>query len=425
MAITIERNIPEFNSAYNKQELAVSSEHFSIAGFNYVFRVNVEGVAGFKEFRALPEPAQDFGVKDFHNYIETFVRSALFDPNDVAAFELARTTQFPSIRRYDIDIFELWTVAGVPTLDPDGDGAVNTGQKYAWNASYPHVEWIDEQNEATPFNEWFLSPANGIAGQFLTNNREVRNRITDHGWTYLLSDTPADVDFLEIKTFDSAGSLIQTVNINNLLGAIDTNSRFLRVSTGPASLNAVTGGIVLGAQPIITAAVATYTIQCFQAGPNVISELLTFTIESACRYTPVRIHFENQFGAFDGFNFNFRNQRSERTKNKTGMFEPYNVIATGLEYKNSNRSNITLQTTTENRQKVRSEYLTEEENEWLKELIRTNEAYIEFTNKGGHTDLKPIKEIKGVWTQKVDDIDKLYTIEMDLILSWDDESQRR
>lgn len=427
MAITIQKNIPEFNSTYNKQELAVSSEHFSIPGFNYVFRVNVEGVAGFKEFRALPEPSQNFGVKDFHKFIETFVFAAIFDPQSQNSFDFARIDgSMPSIIKYDIDIFELWTVAGVPTLDPDGDGPVNTGDKFAFEGSFPHHKWIDEQNEATPYNQWLLNDTNGIAGEFLTNNKLPRVKITDDQWTYLLTDTPIDIDYLEVKTFDSDGVLIQTVNANNLLGAPITNSRMLMVASGPQSLNNIVLGIVLGAQPIITAAVASYTIQIFKLAPaTAISELLTFNIEEVCRYVPVRVSFLNEFGGFDSFNFNFRNQESDRTRKATGNYDPYNVISTGIEYANKNSAALTLETVSTPRLKIRSEYLTDDENAWLRELIRTREAYVFYLNKQDHSDLKPIKEVVGVWVEKERSIDKLFTIDLDLIMSWDDHSQRR
>ena len=427
MSITIEDNIPEYNAAYNEQELAVSSDQVGQPGFHYVFRVNVEGIAGFKEFWVLPEPSQQYGVKDFSGYVERFVHATIFDPDSTAAFEYATGPGIQSIVKYDIDIYELWNTGSPaePTLDPDGNGAVNTGDKYAFEASFPHHEWIDEQNEATPYNQWFLNPTNGTAGEFLTDNKLPRVKQADHGWTYLLTDQPADVDFVEIVTYDEDDNVIQTVNINNLLVSSNTTARMLRVATSPASLNAVVGGIVLGSQPIVTDAVKSYTIQCFQSGPNVVSEILSFTVEEPCRYEPIRIHFLNQYGGFDSFNFNWRNQESDSTKKANGMYDPYRVVSGGLSYENQDSSKGTLQTTTTTNIKARSEYLTEAENDWLRQLFRTRKIFLEKTNKAGNTDLYPISDIRGPWSQKVKSIDKLFNLDVDFTMSWDDHSQRR
>lgn len=427
MSITIEKNIPEYNTAYNPQELAVSSNQVGQDGFHYVFRVNVEGESTFKEFRVLPEPSQDYGVKDFHQFIERFVRPAIFDPESTVAFEYADGPGIQSIVKYDIDIYELWNVADVPTLDPDGNGPVNTGDKYAFEGSFGKRAWTDEQNETTPFNDWLMNVTNGTDAQFLTDNKLPRVKITDHGWTYLLTDTPADVDFVQIKTYDENDALIQTVEINNPVGTGITKARMLRMASSPASLNAITSGITLGSQPIVTAAVKSYTVQVFKAGPDTaISELLPFHLEEPCRYEPVRIHFLNRYGGFDNFNFNWRNQESDDTKRSTGVYEPYRVVSGGIEYKNSDEAAETLQTRTTPKIKVRSEYLTEAENDWLRQLTRSRKWYISITNKQGHPDLEPVKEVRGApWKQNVLEIDKLFNLDLDLIMSWDDHSQRR
>lgn len=426
MSITIVKDIPEYNSAYNTIELECDSTNVGMTGFQYIMRLNIEGAATYKQFNVDPEPSQNYGVKDFHRFIETEVYPTIFDPTTTAAVEYADDTGIQSIIKFDIDIYELWDVAGVPTLDPDAEGPVNTGDKYAWEASFRHHDWIDEANETTPFNTWLMNATNGASAQFLTDNKAQRVGILDYGVTNTLTDVVADLDYVQYKSYDSAGTLIQTVEINILVSNGLTKFRNLRVATSPASINAVTAGVITGALPLVTSSVASYTVQMFSnTGPTAVSEILTFTVEEACRYDMVRVHFLNELGGFDSFNFRFRNQESSTSKGKTGRFNPYNVVSGGINYSHSNYGATTLQTTTTNKIKVRSDYLTDAENEWIRQLAKSREAYIQFTDKQGHTALKPIKSVSRNWVEKVGSIDKLYNVEFDLELAWLDLSQRR
>ena len=157
MAITIEQAIPEYNSAYNKIEMVCSSTNVGMTGFQFVFDVAIEGVVGTTRLKCTPEPSQNYGVKDFHKFIETFVYPTIFDPTTTTAIEYADDTGIQSIIKFNIDILEQWDVAGVPTVDPDELGPVNTGDKYAWEASFRHHDWIDDINETTPFNTWLMN----------------------------------------------------------------------------------------------------------------------------------------------------------------------------------------------------------------------------------------------------------------------------
>ena len=123
MAITIETDFPDYNPVYNILEVALSSTNVSNTNFEYVLEVTVEGESS-REFRVFPEPSNDFGVKDLHQYLETFVMPEFGQFDTVNGFEYSDNT----IRKFSILYKEQWEAAGLPV---EGD-TLQGADKYIW-----------------------------------------------------------------------------------------------------------------------------------------------------------------------------------------------------------------------------------------------------------------------------------------------------
>lgn len=421
MAITIETDFEDYNPVYNDVEVAVSSTNSGNSGFKFVFEVTVEGET-MKTFKVTPEPSQSFGVKDFHSFLETFVVPEFGDHTSTSGFEYSTDT----IRKFDILYKEEWLVAGVPTI---GEDTLQGGDKYIWEGSLRRHDWVDEKIDANPFNTYLCNVTNGTSAEFLTKQKTRRVRTTDLGWVWFMTDTPNDTKRLEIKTYDGAdgtGSVLGTWRINNLLSTSGTLPRLQRVAAAPQSLNNVDAGeFDTGTPPVIDSNVVSYTIQLVNSSNVAASEILTFNMETDCRYEVIRVHYENELGGYDSFNFKFRNQRSEPLTKETYMSDPYRVTASGLDIKHEHEQSITHYIKTAPEILVRSPYLSDQENEDMRVFFKSTSTYIEFIDSQGNNNFKPVKEIKGTWREKVTSIDKLHNQEATLVLSWNDYSQRK
>ena len=110
-----------------------------------------------------------------------------------------------------------WNVDGSFEVNPNGDESVDVNNLRVWCGSFNEHPWIDQRAEGTPFNTWIMNTTNGTAAKFLTPYPDKKVQINDLGWTYFMTDTPADVDRMIVKTYDSAGVIIATFSITNVV----------------------------------------------------------------------------------------------------------------------------------------------------------------------------------------------------------------
>ena len=323
------------------------------------------------------------------------------------------------IIEYHIEYGEQYAVAGVITDFKD----LTTGStKYAWCGSFKENQWITEINKTTPFGSYIMDLLGGNKNQFLTNYKTPKVKLTDLGWTWLMTDNVNDIDYVEIKTYDSAGALINTFTAADLSSTL-TPGKVKSVATSPQSLNNI-NPLLTGVQPVITSAVDYYTIQIFESTPTAISEILTFTIQEDCRYETFRLHFLNELGGFDSYNFLGRNQRSASSKRKFYTRAETVINSTGITYSHENIGSLDYYVRTNEKIKLKSEYLTNTESDWLQELVNSPNVLLEV---GESEDVRfyPVRVTTNGWTEKITEIDKLFKLEIDVELALQNTRQRR
>ena len=199
-----------------------------------------------------------------------------------------------------------------------------------------------------------------------------------------------------------------------------------KVATGPESINNLTGAWISGAQPIITSSVAFYTVGLENSANTEASEELNFYLQEPCRYTQRRIHFQNRYGSFDAFNFNLRSQKEETIERKGYKYEKYPLTNAGISRLYQDQAQVTNYTKIQEFLTVRSDYLTTEQNEWLKQFMNSTEMYLEFTDPSGAQNFIAYEKPEGnSWLEQETDIDKLFMMEAKLKLSQTSEGQRR
>jgi hypothetical protein len=424
----IKNQPPAYAPVYNILEVCVFEQDapsLAMPNYKYIIEVIVTGHLTQKFF-VPPEPKQNFGIQDVSRYVDQFVKEAIPEPTDNQFVNSFYQGEPEFLIEYKIQVTSGWDVAGVFTEDPDGVGPVISGALYAWSASFEEHDWIDQVNEAVPFDTWLLNTTNGADALFLTNYPSKKVQLNDLGWTYLLTDTPADVDRVRIETFDSTGASIAVFEVTNPIPHAVPLEDLLRMATGPGNLNMIIPGqFISGAQPIITSSVSTYTMQVFDNAANPSSELITFTIEEPCRYETYRLHFLNRLGGFDAYNFTFRSQPTRETKRKSYTKADNNVDVNGIRYDHKDNGTVDYNITTRNKVKLRSEYLTEAEHDWLQELVDSPTVYLEFTKLNGSRDFKGVRVTTNRWEQKILSIDKLFQLVIDIDLGLENKRQTK
>lgn len=423
--ITIKTTPPSYSPVYNPIEIcAYEQDATSRSEDNYKYVITCTTEAGDTDTWYVPLAPSDklfYGWQDVSRFLEKFISESLLLGLTDSAFVAASV-----IARYTIDIESGWNVAGVFTVDPDGVGAVSTGNLYFWGGSFEYHNWIDQMNQGTPFNSWINNTTLGSSGQFLTNNPDTRTRLTDYGRINYLTDTPGDVDELLVETYDADGVSISSFVIDNPLGSTPTANRILSIAAGAASLNAVNNTYIsTGAQPIVTSDVASYTIQVNNTISGAMSEVLTITLEEDCRYEAYRLHFLNKLGGFDFFNFRSRNELKSTTNRKTYTRSETIIETAGISYSNQDNGKADYYVENRDKYKLRSDYITASQYTWLKELINSPLVFMEYENTARATDYKQVYVTTSSWDEKKTDIDKLIKFELDVEAAHMNQRQRR
>ncbi len=426
-AITIKTDLDTFVPVYNPMEICVhetDAPTLALTDYKYIFDVYIEGVTSpaYKRYEVIPESVTDYGVVDISRYCEGYVYNALPANSFTVPFGLGTTaTGLNSIIKVTVKYGYSYMNAGVYTVVAD---TVTGSAKYAWNGSLDWRTWVDNFD----YTDYICNITNGANGQFLTDMKTNYVSIDNIGCHCILSDTPTDIDYLVIKTYSDANftTLVQTATKAISVTQASTQARNYRVATAPETLNSLTGAWVTGAQPVITSSILSYTIQLTNSASTVASEILYFVIEEPCRYEQRRLHFVNNLGGWDAFNFNLKSTERREIERKGYKYDKYPVVTAGISRSVSNQSQVTNYVASQDYISLRSNFITEAQNDWLKQLIESPEIYMEITDASGAQNYYAVENIVGTsWVEKQIENDKLFTMDVEIKLSQKNYRQRR
>jgi len=360
-SITIKTTPATYSPVYNPIEICVYEQTAaSRSETNYKYIITCDLSTGESDTWYVPLAPADklyYGWQDVSRFLEKFIKEKLVPVATDSGFVAAQDTGIVS---YTISVQSGWGVSGTFTVDPDAVGAVTTSTLYAWGASFEHHDWIDQVNEASPYNTWICNTTNGTSAQFLTNNPYIEARLTDLGRINILTDDPGNIDHLLIKTYDSSDTLINSFVVDNPLGATPVANRVLSIAAAPQSLNNIDASYIsTGSQPIIDSTVSYYTMQLDKTGAGgTSSELLTIYLEEDCRYETYRLHFLNKFGSYDFYNFTSRNELKTKTNRKTYTRGETIIETDGIQYSNQNNGKSDYYVESRDTLKLRSDYIS-------------------------------------------------------------------
>lgn len=419
MAITIEQNLKDYAPAFNDMEILLSdATNSGQPNYRYVFQIYVNTVLVATK-KVLPDPSASLGYCDINEIVGSYIETEIAPYASDEGFEEGLFSPIVDV------LVRFGNEFGSPT-PTEYLNLANSGTVYAWAASFSYNEWVSriQFSAAGAFSPWILT--SGTTRHFLTYQLAPKVSLSNLGWAWCILDDPTDVGVLEIKTYDSADALIDTFNAITNVTTGTTSSKCQSVPIAPQSLNNIlNANLSLGTQPIIDSSVSYYTIKILDTLSAAMSETITCTIEEPCRYTQYRLHFLNKLGGFDAYNFNARNQISTQVERK--QYEKHvnrisiaNNIVRDHQYDGKQDYYVRSQDSI----KLRSDFLTYEENQWLKELITSPQVYLEFAD-GDEQNFKPVRILTNKWEEKITSIDKLFKLEIDVEFSHANRRQRR
>lgn len=342
MAITIEQEPSEFTPVYNPNIFVLSSDNTAEAGFQYVVDVYFDAILQTRHLLSA-RPDNGLGLFDASEVMKSQVTHNI----DASTGQFATNPQ--SYKKYQIKVGEKTTALGVVA------DLATSSFIFAWNSVFEFNDFVDYDED----DHLLLDGTK----PFLSSGPLSRKiELNQKAWFYSMNDTPGNYDQIRVEKFDASGGSLGVLLIPNPFNTATDDNKFTRAGVGTWNINDFSVGF-------IDASVASYTVLAEDTGGTDISNTYTFTIDTQCRYTTIRIHFLNRLGGFDAFNFtkvaDYTSSIQRRSfNNPVGDFSGSSFV-----YSKDQREKNIMNTTINNRLTIRSDYLTEAELAWLKECV--------------------------------------------------------
>lgn len=411
MAVTILDTPEIYSPAYNDIVFVVTSDKKTQANFRYIADVYIG--TDMIRLPLLPHPTYGSGAFNVGRIVETYVNSDI--SKDTYGFQ----QNLNSYKSFYVRFGEEYGLStSGTTVYPN---QVTSSTIYGWNSN---IDFLPFQNYT--YTDYVAQPSGALVTTRLLTNQptEVKIRDDEDAWTHVMSDTSGTVYYAEVLTYDSSNNLLQTVKINNSYQALGSvNDRFVRFGSGTRNLNLISSsGIVLGSQPIITASVAYYYVDFHKYTGTAVTTKQRYNVDNTCtKNVTYRFHFLNKVGGFDSFTFIRGSQKDVEIKRSN-----YKKVSGGLTsastygYSKSDRGDVQYFTQLRDGIKVKSDWLSEDESDWLEELITSPEVYLDDPTHG----LVAVNIKNPTYKFKQTAQDKMIMLEIDFEYSYNRYRQR-
>ncbi len=368
MAISIITTPNDIVNVYNEIVLTALSTNIANDNFTYLVDIYINGSATYNtRLRVPPIPNGGFCVVDLHRILESYVSSDMFKSNDNAGSYGCPNSSLT----YEVKVGEEYILAGVLVTNEDED--VTTTLK-AVNGSLSYFDFVDYD-----YQKYIPTDINS---KHLTNapTQEVVSK-NDLGYLYYL-DPLFEVPFLQIRGFNDnnvkiTDCYVDLTNSNNLVNRIP----FAPKSIDNIDISDLT--ILQGATPMFsTNGISYYTIDFLNNVNNKTLKSKKYILREDCENEMVRLIFLNRLGGYDAFNFYGRNNSEHKIERKNYKKTPNRIDASGnYSYSKSDKEKVQYYTKTTEKISCNSDWITEEEEKWLLELIESPEIYMQVGNE--------------------------------------------
>jgi hypothetical protein len=388
MAITINQEPATYSPAYNPLFFVATSDNTAEDNFNYI--VDIYWSSTFQTRHRLPaRPDNGRCLFDASEIVQNLITHDIDNSGTGYFFR-----NLNSFLKFQIKFGEEYDVAGVSTVFAD---LATSSNIYAFNASLHPDEFIN-------WDPSYFLLAN-YSCKFLTNSPTIqKTRAGESMRLYSIASDPSKYHRLQVKKYNASGIISTDVIANPYTAASDSNM-FLNAMVGYLDIEVALGaGYLTGA--------TYYTVQVINSSGVAMSELRRFNIVTECsKYTPVRLHFLNKLGGFDSFTF------TKSSKDSSNMDKSFYKSGTGsfsgsaFSISVSDREDQTLSVTVKDSITLNSDWLSEEESLWLKELVSSPIVFQDFAGQ-----LKPVRILDTRYDPKKKVNEKLFNLSITLAL---------
>lgn len=409
--LSIQQQPQTYQPAYNDLIFVLTSPNSSNSNYKYILDITVS--VDVIRLKCFPDPVYGSGVFNIGRIIETYVGS------DIRKDRYDFKTNDNSFIRY--------SVSGGEEYGDDGEVVVYAGLEttetiYAWNAV---VKYLPFQSYA---QNNYLSDGGKVLN-FYSSTFKRKIEFNQDAWVYFNQSDLTMFDKAEVTVYNSANAVIRQCDIANIYSSGVTDaSHFTRFSCGTRQLNLASSGVItnlVGSGAIITASAARYSF--FFDGNNS-SQGFEFTIiDPDCTYTTYRLHWLNKLGAFESFNFT-KKPTTETSIIRNKYKPPIGALtgANSYSYAIKDRGTKSFFTQMDDALRLRTDWLTDEEYNFLQELIESPEIYIDtLTQDGVSYELVPVTCADSRFVTKTTLNDKCFALEINLEFCFSRFSQRQ
>jgi hypothetical protein len=356
MSYTIIQAPSEFSPAYNENIFVVGgSDNISEPNFRYVFKIFLNGATDPIIKKRYPHPVNGNAMIDVGRLVESFVT------HDIDTTVFGFQTCGNSIMKYYVEFYEEFEVDGVITLS---EVQFVSDIKKCWNGI---INFIDGAN----YNQ----------NNYLIDNSKILNHslvrevtMDSNGWLYMLQQmSSGKIHNCYVECFDVSGDSISGVAFSSpFTNESVLANNMLRVDCSPNGLNQVPDELIfIGSQPIVPTNAVTYKVQIgYYNGEELISKgIYDFKIVDYCNDVIYPIHYLNNLGAFETFNFTKGSKRTETIKRESYKKVVGSLTESGYGYSVSDRADNTSNTVIKDTYKVRTNWLSQDNQALLEQLV--------------------------------------------------------
>jgi hypothetical protein len=376
VALSITQQPNAYQPAYNDTNFVITESSGAIYtkdNFKFIGDVKVNSASIAKLKSPIYYGSTNKGVFNIGRILENYV-SYDFNLNDTSASGCTN-----SIKDYSVEFGYEFSTSATGTITEYLNLTSATGS--VWNASLNPIDLVSYSGQYTMSG----------SGKFLTPLRSKTISRTQKDFLYAIRNTATSA----VVTYSD--STTQTIAL--------PSSKVVRIPCG-SQLTIPSG--------------ATYYDIVLKNGGTTLSETYRITLFDECsKYDTTDIFFLNSLGGFDSFRFDKVRRDNYSIERKQYKSNPYTLGAT-YAYETSSFKLKTYDTLSTHRVKLFSNWITEQQSEWLRDLI---ESPVVFMYDG--MTLVAVNVDTNTYEVKRHVQDKVFNIEFDVVYSFENKRQRQ
>jgi len=268
-----------------------------------------------------------------------------------------------------------------------GGDQIFTKIKSVWNGVRNEDDWL-----SFDYEDYIINNTPSVTKRFLTDSpRTISIDSAQSYHLYFIANERFGAYQYNIKVYDGydgSGSLIADAIVTNGIATANSwDEIYQRIAIGTYDITNTDPSLWTDTLFSSTPATAlngalSYTIHLEDNTNTQTSERFTFNINPSCsKYNVVRTHFLNRLGGYDAFNFYLKSIHTTDIRKDTYDQQHHDWTGFRYTYSKSSRGTTDYNVGLRKRLTVNTDYLTDEESQWMEDLASSPSLYIEENNE--------------------------------------------